>query len=81
MAVYQAIKRVCTLGARHPLQVARLRVGVGIWLLFLTTVLYGYGQAGDWAWLLLVAAALNFYLAYRLFVVARRSSGRAVRLQ
>jgi hypothetical protein len=70
----RSIKRVFQLGSRHPRQAARVRVGVGIWLLFLTAVLYGSGRGGKWGWLLVVAAALHFGLAYRLFRIARKRS-------
>jgi hypothetical protein len=43
-----------------------VRVGSGIWLLVLTAILYGYGRGGWWAALLVPAATLHFYLAYRL---------------
>jgi hypothetical protein len=72
MHVYQSINGVFQLGSRYPLQVARLRVAVGIWLLFLTAVLYSAGRAGVWGWLLPVTAALHFALAYRLFGIARK---------
>ena len=52
-------------GYRHPLLVARVRIGVGAWLLFLTAILYSRGPGGWWGVLLVPAAALNFYLAYR----------------
>jgi hypothetical protein len=68
----QSIKRVFQLGSRHPKQVARVRIGVGIWLLVLTAFLYGQGRAGQWGWLLVLGAALHFALAYRLFRVAKR---------
>jgi hypothetical protein len=42
----------------------RVRVGVGIWLLFLAAILCGYGYW--WGVLLVAPAALHFYLAYRL---------------
>jgi hypothetical protein len=51
---------------RHPLFVARVRMAVGVWLLILTAVLYGYGLGGWWAVLLVPAAACHFYLAYRM---------------
>jgi hypothetical protein len=73
---YQPIKRVFQLGSRHPQQVGRLRVGVGIWLLFLTAILYGSGHGGRWGWLLVVGAGLHFALAYRLFRIARKDSAR-----
>jgi hypothetical protein len=49
-----------------------VRIGVGIWLLFLTAVLYGSGHGGQWGWLLVLGAALHFALAYRLFRIAKR---------
>lgn len=78
---YQSIKRVFTLGSRYPRQVARLRVGIGIWLLVLTAALYGSGHGGQWAWLLAVTAALHFGLAYRLFRIARKDPDRRMRFQ
>jgi hypothetical protein len=71
---YQSIKRVFELGSRHPLQVARVRVGVGIWLLLLTAILYGSGHGGQWGWLLVVGSAVHFCLAHRLFRIARKES-------
>jgi hypothetical protein len=61
---------------RHPLLVARVRIGVGVWLLILTGLLLHYGQDARWLLLLLPAAALNFYLAYRMprAIRARTSS-------
>jgi hypothetical protein len=50
----------------HPRQVAHIRVGVGIWLLFLTAGLYSSGHGGDWEWLLVLLAAVHFYVAFRL---------------
>jgi hypothetical protein len=59
------MKLVTPYNCRHPLLVARVRVGVGVWLLILTAVLCGHGQGGWWGLLLVPAAALHFYLAYR----------------
>jgi uncharacterized protein (DUF58 family) len=59
------MKLVTPYGYRHPLLVARVRIGVDVWLLILTAVLYGHGQGGWWGVLLVAAAALHFYLAYR----------------
>ena len=59
------MKLVAPYNYRHPLLIARVRIGVGVWLLILTVVLYGYGQSGWWGLLLVPAAALHFYLAYR----------------
>jgi hypothetical protein len=56
---YQSVKGVFQLGSRYPKQVARVRIGVGVWLLFLTAILYSSGKGGGWAWLLVVAAALH----------------------
>ena len=78
---YQSIKRVFQLGSRYPQQVARVRVGLGIWLLFLTAILYGSGHGGQWTWLLAVTAALHFGLAYRLFRIAKKHPDRRMRFQ
>lgn len=43
-----------------------VRVVIGLWLVFLTAVLYGYGRGGWWGALLVPAATLHFYIAYRL---------------
>jgi hypothetical protein len=59
------VNRVIPCGYKRPLLVARLRIGVGVWLLILTAILYGYGRGSWWGVLLVPAAALNFYLAYR----------------
>jgi hypothetical protein len=58
---------------RHPRLVAGVRVGVGLWLLVLTAILFGSGRSNWWALLLVPAAALHFYLAYR---VSRATSAR-----
>jgi hypothetical protein len=59
------MKLVTPYNYRHPLLVARLRIGIGLWLLILTGLLYCYGQSGWWGLLLVPAAGLHFYLAYR----------------
>jgi hypothetical protein len=51
---------------RHARVMAPVRVAIGIWLLVLTSILYGYGRGGWWGALLLPSAALHFFLAYRL---------------
>lgn len=43
-----------------------VRIITGTWLVFLTAVLYGYGRGGWWGVLLVPAATLHFYIAYRL---------------
>jgi hypothetical protein len=50
---------------RHARVVVPIRIATGIWLLVLTAILYGSGRGGWWAALLLPAAALHFYLVYR----------------
>jgi hypothetical protein len=72
MTAYQSIKRICTVASRHPRQIACLRVGIGIWLLFLMTGLYSTGHGGRWAWLLAVGAAVHWVWASFLFRIARR---------
>ena len=51
---------------RHARLMLPVRVVTGVWLVFLTTVLYGYGRGGWWGALLVPAATLHFYIAYRL---------------
>jgi hypothetical protein len=43
-----------------------VRIITGLWLVFLTAVLYGYGRGGWWGVLLVPTATLHFYIAYRL---------------
>jgi hypothetical protein len=50
---------------RHGRVMVPVRVLSGIWLLALTAILYGYGRGSWWGLLLLPAAALHFYFAYR----------------
>ena len=51
---------------RHARVMFPVRIAIGIWLVILTTILYGYGPGGWWGALLVPAAALHFCLAYRL---------------
>jgi hypothetical protein len=51
---------------------AGVRVGVGVWLLILTAILYGYDRGGWWTPLLLIAAAAHFFIAYRLLTASAR---------
>lgn len=51
---------------RHPRLCARVRTGVGVWLLILTAILYGSGRSDWWGLLLVPAAAVHFLVAYRL---------------
>ena len=62
-------------------QIARLRVGVGIWLLLLTATLHGAGVGGQWEWLLVGTAALHFGLAYRLFRIADDDADSTLRFR
>jgi hypothetical protein len=50
---------------RHRRVMVPVRVLSGIWLVALTAILYGYGLGGWWGALLVPAAALHFYVAYR----------------
>jgi hypothetical protein len=51
---------------RHARLMLPMRVVSGIWFVVLTAILYGSGRGGWWGALLVPAAALHFYLAYRL---------------
>jgi hypothetical protein len=51
---------------RHTRIMLPVRIVVGFWLIILTTILYGYGRGGLWGLLLLPAALLHFFLAWRL---------------
>jgi hypothetical protein len=81
MHIHPSITRVFQLGRTYPRQVAQVRVGVGIWLLVLTAILYSSGHGGRWAWLLTVTAAVHFVWAYVLLRFARRNPDRRVSLQ
>jgi len=52
-----------------------VRIVTGVWLVFLTAVLYGYGRGGWWGVLLVPAATLHFYIAYRLIRPPDRVAG------
>ena len=56
-----------------------VRLVTGVWLVFLTAILYGYGRGGWWGALLVPAAALHFYIAYRLIHAPDRAPGPARR--
>jgi hypothetical protein len=62
-------------------QIAHVRVGVGIWLLLLTAILYSAGVGGQWEWLLVGMAALHFVLAYRLFRIGKDDPDASVRFR
>ena len=50
---------------RHRRVMVPVRVVIGIWLVVLTAIMYGYGVGGWWGLLLVPAAAAHFYIAYR----------------
>lgn len=50
---------------KHRRVTVPMRVVIGIWLVTLTAILYGHGVGGWWGVLLVPAAALHFYIAYR----------------
>jgi hypothetical protein len=62
-------------------QIARVRVGVGIWLLLLTAILYRAGVGGPWEVVLIAFAALHFGLAYRLFRAAKHDPATTLRFR
>jgi hypothetical protein len=55
----------------HARVMVPVRLVIGIWLVFLTAILYSYGDGGWWGALLVPAAALHFYIVFRL-TYARR---------
>lgn len=68
--------------SRHPRPIARLRIGIGIWLLFPMTMLYSIGHGGQWAWLLAVGTAVHWTWTYNLFRIAhRRDNEPRLRMQ
>jgi len=73
-AVRRSLATEATIEAKHPRRWTLVRVGAGVWLLALTAVLYGYGLGGWWGLLLVPAAALHFYRAFRLRRTAQRKS-------
>jgi fatty acid desaturase len=62
-------------------QTAYVRVGVGIWLLLLSAILYRAGVGGPWEWPLVAVAVLHFGLAYRLFRVAKHDPDASLRFR
>jgi hypothetical protein len=70
------MKLVPPIEYRHVRLFTRIRIGVGVWLLVLAAILYGYDRGGWWRVLLVPTAALLFYIAYRLprAMSARRNS-------
>lgn len=72
MGGYQLVRRVIGLGSRHPLQIAFLRIAIGIYLVILTAVLYSAGVRDAWPWVTGVSALVHFILAARLLRIAKR---------
>ena len=66
---------------RHARLMLPLRVVIGAWLVFLTAILYGNGRGGWWGALLVPAATLHFYIAYRLIRRPEQAPGPARREQ
>jgi hypothetical protein len=64
---------------RHARLMLPVRIVTGVWLVFLTVVLYGYGRGGWWGALLVPAATLHFYIAYRLIHRPKQAPGPARR--
>jgi hypothetical protein len=60
---------------RHTRLMVPVRIVTGVWLLFLTAILYGYGRGGWWGALLVPAATLHFYIAYRLIHPPEQAPG------
>ena len=59
MGGYQLVRRVIGLGSRHPLQIAFLRIAIGIYLVILTAVLYSAGVRDAWPWVTGVSALVT----------------------
>jgi hypothetical protein len=51
---------------RHAKWVFPMRLIIGLWLLFLSAVLLGYGRAQLWTIATIPAMLLHFYIAYRI---------------
>jgi hypothetical protein len=62
-------------------QIALVRVGVGIWLLVLSAILYSSGVGGLWELLLVGIAALHFVLAYRAFRSGKHDPDQRLRFR
>ena len=56
-----------------------IRVVIGVWLVVLTAILYGSGRGGWWGALLVPAATLHLYIAYRLIHRPEQALGPARR--
>ncbi len=63
----------------HARLMLAVRVVIGIWLVFLTAILYGFGHGGWWGALLVPAATVHFYIAYRLIRRPEQAPGPAPR--
>ena len=68
-AIFMRVRKTRLPGSweyRHARLMLPVRVLIGIWLVMLTMILYGHHRGGLWGVLLVPAAALHFFLAYRL---------------
>jgi hypothetical protein len=65
MRIRRRLQRSWAWEYRHWRVTVPLRVLSGLWLVVLTGILYGSGLGGWWGVLLVPAAALHFYVAYR----------------
>ena len=65
-AIVMRVRLGLAIEARRPRLWICVRAGSGVWLVVLNVILYGFGRGGWWGVLLVPAAALHFYLAYRL---------------
>ena len=77
----QSITRASQLTSWGPKQTARVRVGIGVWLLVLTAILYAAGVGGLWEISLVAVAALHFALASRPLRIARQDRDPGMSLQ
>ena len=64
---------------RHARLMLPIRIVTGVWLVFLTAILYGSGRGGWWGALLVPAAALHLYIVYRLIRRPEHAPGPARR--
>ncbi len=66
-------KRIPAFEYRHPRLFCVLLTCTGAWFVILTAILYGYGVGGWWGAVLMPAAAVTLFFAYRLRVIAGKS--------
>jgi hypothetical protein len=61
---------------RHPRVFGPTRLTIGVWLLILTAILYGFGQSAWWGALLIPAASLHLCFGYRLSRLPRAARSK-----